>query len=108
MTEGSSEFSDSDLDMRRRRSHRSQKKQVNYCEASESDGSQGSTNRDKAKKRRRLSSSESDGESHALCLLNFLMVTVRILKLFFCVCINLVQQASALWTRTKKTERVKS
>ncbi|XP_060765521.1 remodeling and spacing factor 1 isoform X3 [Neoarius graeffei] len=60
VTEGSSEFSDSDLDMRRRRSHRSQKKQVNYCEASDSDGSQGSTNRDKAKKRRRLSSSESD------------------------------------------------
>ncbi|KAM9455964.1 remodeling and spacing factor 1 [Clarias gariepinus] len=66
VTEGSSEFSDSDLDMRRRRSHRSQKKQVNYCEASESDGSQGSTNRDKAKKRRRLSSSESDASFRSM------------------------------------------
>ncbi|XP_026995388.2 remodeling and spacing factor 1 isoform X1 [Tachysurus fulvidraco] len=66
VTEGSSEFSDSDLDMRRRRSHRSLKKQVNYCEASDSDASQGSTNRDKAKKRRRLSSSESDASFHSM------------------------------------------
>ncbi|XP_046717475.1 remodeling and spacing factor 1 isoform X2 [Silurus meridionalis] len=66
VTEGSSEFSDSDLDMRRRRSHRSQKKEVNYCEASDSDGSQGSTNRDKAKKRRLLSSSESDESFHSM------------------------------------------
>ncbi|MCJ8742248.1 hypothetical protein PDJAM_G00079950 [Pangasius djambal] len=66
VTEGSSDFSDSDLDMRRRRSHRSQKRQVNYCEASDSEGSQGSTNRDKAKKRRRLSSSESDASFHSM------------------------------------------
>ncbi|KAK3549398.1 hypothetical protein QTP86_001231 [Hemibagrus guttatus] len=66
VTEGSSEFSDSDLDMRRRRSHRSQKKQVNYCEASDSDGSQGSRNKDKAKKRRHLSSSESDASFRSM------------------------------------------
>uniref|UniRef100_A0A3B4TY93 Remodeling and spacing factor 1b, tandem duplicate 1 n=1 Tax=Seriola dumerili TaxID=41447 RepID=A0A3B4TY93_SERDU len=46
VTEGSSEFSDSDLDVSRRRSRRSQKKKVNYCETSESDGSQAETNRD--------------------------------------------------------------
>ncbi|KAG9338699.1 hypothetical protein JZ751_025367 [Albula glossodonta] len=62
VTEGSSEFSDSDLDMRRRRSRRSLKKQVNYCETSDSDRSQAPTNRDKQRvHRRRLSSSESEG-----------------------------------------------
>ncbi|XP_034033570.1 remodeling and spacing factor 1-like [Thalassophryne amazonica] len=60
VTEGSSEFSDSDLDMSRRRSRRSQKKQVNYCETSESDGSRAGTNRDKMKPRRRLDSSDSE------------------------------------------------
>lgn len=60
-TEGSSEFSDSDLDIRCRRSHRSRKQQVNYCESSDSDGSQASTNKDK-KKGRRLSSSDSEGK----------------------------------------------
>ncbi|KAI7793692.1 remodeling and spacing factor 1 [Triplophysa rosa] len=59
VTEGSSEFSDSDLDVRCRRSHRSRKQQVNYCESSDSDASQGSTKKDK-KKRRRLSSSDSE------------------------------------------------
>lgn len=60
VTEGSSEFSDSDLDMSRRRSRRSQKKKVNYCETSESEGSQAETNRAKMKPRHR---SESDGQS---------------------------------------------
>ncbi|XP_030602452.1 remodeling and spacing factor 1 [Archocentrus centrarchus] len=60
VTEGSSEFSDSDLDMSRRRSRRSQKKQVNYCETSESEGSQAETNRSKTKPRRFQESSDSD------------------------------------------------
>uniref|UniRef100_A0A671LGL6 Remodeling and spacing factor 1-like n=1 Tax=Sinocyclocheilus anshuiensis TaxID=1608454 RepID=A0A671LGL6_9TELE len=59
---GSSEFSDSDLDVRCRRSYRSRKQEVNYCESSDSDGSQASTNKDKKKKRRRLSSSDSEGQ----------------------------------------------
>ncbi|XP_045896392.1 remodeling and spacing factor 1 isoform X2 [Micropterus dolomieu] len=59
VTEGSSEFSDSDLDMSRRRSRRSQKKQVNYCETSESEGSQAETNRAKMKPRRRQDSSDT-------------------------------------------------
>ncbi len=49
-TEGSSEFSASDLDIRCRRSYRSRKQEVNYCETSDSDGSQASTNKDKKKK----------------------------------------------------------
>ncbi len=53
-TEGSSEFSASDLDVRCRRSYRSRKQEVNYCESSDSDGSQASTNKDKKKKRRRF------------------------------------------------------
>ncbi len=61
-TEGSSEFSASDLDIRCRRSYRSRKQEVNYCETSDSDGSQASTNKDKKKKRRRLSSSNSEGQ----------------------------------------------
>ncbi|KAM9846746.1 remodeling and spacing factor 1 [Aulostomus maculatus] len=60
VTAGSSEYSDSDLDMSRRRSRRSQKKMVNYCETSESEGSQAETNRDKMKPRRCLDSSDSD------------------------------------------------
>ncbi|XP_056140215.1 remodeling and spacing factor 1 [Lampris incognitus] len=60
VTEGSSEFSDSDLDMSRRRSRRSQKKQVNYCETSESEGSRAGTNRDKRKSIHCLASSDSD------------------------------------------------
>lgn len=63
MTEGSSEYSDSDLDMSRRRSRRSHKKAVNYCETSESEGSQGETNRSKVKPRRRHESSDSEGQS---------------------------------------------
>uniref|UniRef100_A0A9J8A0F3 Remodeling and spacing factor 1 n=1 Tax=Cyprinus carpio carpio TaxID=630221 RepID=A0A9J8A0F3_CYPCA len=59
-TEGSSEFSASDLDVRCRRSYRSRKQEVNYCETSDSDGSQASTNKDKKKKRRRPSSSDSE------------------------------------------------
>ncbi|XP_026129700.1 remodeling and spacing factor 1 [Carassius auratus] len=59
-TEGSSEFSASDLDVRCRRSYRSRKQEVNYCESTDSDGSQASTNKDKKKKRRRLSSSDSE------------------------------------------------
>ncbi|KAG7484398.1 hypothetical protein MATL_G00048800 [Megalops atlanticus] len=49
VTEGSDEFSESDLDMTRRRSRRSLKKQVNYRETSDSEGSQAATNRDKKK-----------------------------------------------------------
>lgn len=64
VTEGSSEFSDSDLDMSRRRSRRSQKKRVNYCETSESEGSQAETNRAKMKPRRQQDSSDSEGRSH--------------------------------------------
>ncbi|XP_016353715.1 remodeling and spacing factor 1-like isoform X2 [Sinocyclocheilus anshuiensis] len=60
VTEGSSEFSASDLDVRCRRSYRSRKQEVNYCESSDSDGSQASTNKDKKKKLRRLSSSDSE------------------------------------------------
>uniref|UniRef100_A0A3Q1AYU5 PHD-type domain-containing protein n=1 Tax=Amphiprion ocellaris TaxID=80972 RepID=A0A3Q1AYU5_AMPOC len=63
VTEGSSEFSDSDLDMSRRRSRRSQKKQVNYCETSESEGSQAETNRAKMRPRHQADSSDSDGQS---------------------------------------------
>uniref|UniRef100_A0A673XUY3 Remodeling and spacing factor 1-like n=1 Tax=Salmo trutta TaxID=8032 RepID=A0A673XUY3_SALTR len=64
MSEGSSEFSDSDLDCSQRRSRRSHtKKQVNYCESSgDSDGSKAGTNRDKVKPRRRLASSDSEGQ----------------------------------------------
>ncbi|XP_048120378.1 remodeling and spacing factor 1 [Alosa alosa] len=61
-TEGSSDLSDSDVDTRRRRSRRSQKLQVNYCETSESEGSQKTTNKDKPHPhRRRLASSNSEG-----------------------------------------------
>ncbi|XP_028321677.1 remodeling and spacing factor 1 [Gouania willdenowi] len=61
VTEGSSEFSDSDLDVSRRRSRRSKKLQVNYCETSESEGSQNDTNkRNKVKRRRLHHSSDSD------------------------------------------------
>ncbi|KAL0994638.1 hypothetical protein UPYG_G00125200 [Umbra pygmaea] len=62
VSEGTSDFSDSDLDCSRRRSRRSQtKKQVNYCESSgDSDGSKAATNRDKVKLRRRLDSSDSE------------------------------------------------
>lgn len=62
VTEGSSEFSDGDLDMSRRRSRRSQKAQVNYRETSESDGSQAGTNRSRVKARRRRQSSDSEGQ----------------------------------------------
>lgn len=69
-TQGSSEFSDSDLDVSRRRSRRSQKKQVNYCETSESEGSQAGTNRSKMKPRRQQESSESEGQSHKVLVLD--------------------------------------
>uniref|UniRef100_G3QCG4 Remodeling and spacing factor 1b, tandem duplicate 1 n=1 Tax=Gasterosteus aculeatus TaxID=69293 RepID=G3QCG4_GASAC len=61
VTEGSSEFSDSDLDVSFRRSRRSQKKRVNYCETSESGGSQNETRPSKTKRRVRPDSSDSDG-----------------------------------------------
>ncbi|XP_039600165.1 remodeling and spacing factor 1 isoform X1 [Polypterus senegalus] len=64
ITERSSEYSDHDLDLRRRRSCRSQKKEVNYCETSETEGSQKSfgSRRDKARMHRRfISSSDSEG-----------------------------------------------
>lgn len=63
VTEGSSEYSDSDLDMSRRRSRRSHKAAVNYCETSESEGSQAGTNRSKIKPRRQRDTSESEGQS---------------------------------------------
>lgn len=63
MTEGSSEYSDSDLDVSRRRSRRSHKAAVNYCETSESEGSQAEANRSKMKPRRQHDTSESEGQS---------------------------------------------
>lgn len=62
VTEGSSEFSDGDLDMSRRRSRRSQKAQVNYRETSESDGSQAGANHSRTKARRQGESSDSEGQ----------------------------------------------
>ncbi|KAL2096481.1 hypothetical protein ACEWY4_008629 [Coilia grayii] len=59
-TEGSSDFSDSDVSTRRRRSRRSQRMQVNYCETSESEGSQKGTKKAHPH-RRRLCSSNSEG-----------------------------------------------
>ncbi|XP_067103044.1 remodeling and spacing factor 1 [Osmerus mordax] len=59
-SERSSDISDSDGDRKRRGLRRSQRQQVNYRETSESDNSQKSTNKDKAKPRRRLSSSYSE------------------------------------------------
>uniref|UniRef100_A0A3Q2FTG2 Remodeling and spacing factor 1b, tandem duplicate 1 n=1 Tax=Cyprinodon variegatus TaxID=28743 RepID=A0A3Q2FTG2_CYPVA len=57
-----SDYSDSDLDMSRRRSRRSHKKEVNYRETSESEGSQAESNRAKMKPRRFRQSSDSDGQ----------------------------------------------
>lgn len=61
-TEGSSEFSDGDLDVSRRRSRRSHKAQVNYRETSESEGSQADGKRPRVKARRRVDSSDSEGQ----------------------------------------------
>ncbi|XP_053355954.1 remodeling and spacing factor 1 [Clarias gariepinus] len=60
-TEGSSEVSDSDVNLSRRRSRRSQKAQINYCETSESEGSQKTSERkaNQATRRRRISSSNT-------------------------------------------------
>ncbi|XP_013367261.1 PREDICTED: remodeling and spacing factor 1 isoform X2 [Chinchilla lanigera] len=63
----SDDFSDDFVETRRRRSRRNQKRQINYKEDSESDGSQKSLRRGKDIRRvhkRRLSSSESE-ESYA-------------------------------------------
>ncbi|GAB1292345.1 Remodeling and spacing factor 1 [Apodemus speciosus] len=60
----SDDFSDDFVETRRRRSRRNQKRQINYKEDSESDGSQKSLRRGKEIRRvhkRRLSSSESEG-----------------------------------------------
>lgn len=62
VTEGSSEFSDGDLDMSRRRSRRSHKAEVNYRETSESEGSQAGTNHSRKMARRRRKSSDSEGQ----------------------------------------------
>ncbi|XP_076846927.1 remodeling and spacing factor 1 [Brachyhypopomus gauderio] len=64
-TEGSSEFSDSDVDVRRRRSRRSHTAQINYCETSESEGSQKTSERKTPQhvRRRRLSSSNSEASA---------------------------------------------
>ncbi|XP_016305572.1 remodeling and spacing factor 1-like [Sinocyclocheilus anshuiensis] len=61
-TEGSNEFSDSDVDVNRRRPRRSQNSQVNYCETSESDGSRKASDQKHSSlpHRRRLSSSNSE------------------------------------------------
>ncbi|XP_053312684.1 remodeling and spacing factor 1 [Spea bombifrons] len=64
-TEESSDYSDDYLDTRRRRSRRNQKRQVNYREDSESDGSQKKARLGRGKEmrrvlKRRFSSSESD------------------------------------------------
>ena len=61
----SDDFSDDFVETRRRRSRRNQKRQINYKEDSESDGSQKSLRRGKEIRRvhkRRLSSSESEGK----------------------------------------------
>ncbi|XP_010868195.3 remodeling and spacing factor 1 isoform X2 [Esox lucius] len=58
-----SDLSDSDRDQKRCGLRRSRKREVNYCETSESESSQATTNKDKA--RRRLSSSNSDESSHS-------------------------------------------
>lgn len=67
-SEGSSEVSDSDVNLSRRRSRRSQKAQINYCETSESEGSQKVPERktSHAPRRRRISSSNSES-SPLLC-----------------------------------------
>ncbi|XP_030055943.1 remodeling and spacing factor 1 [Microcaecilia unicolor] len=62
----SSDYSDDYLDTRRRRSRRNQKRQINYREDSESDGSQKSVHFGRGKemrrvRKRRLSSSDSNG-----------------------------------------------
>ncbi|XP_073707092.1 remodeling and spacing factor 1 [Garra rufa] len=61
-TEGSNEFSDSDVDVNRRRPRRSQNSQVNYYETSESEGSRKASNQKHSSlpHRRRLSSSNSE------------------------------------------------
>ncbi|XP_042631641.1 remodeling and spacing factor 1-like [Cyprinus carpio] len=61
-TEGSNEFSDSDVDVNRRRPRRSQNSQVNYYETSESEGSRKVSNQKHSSlpHRRRLSSSNSE------------------------------------------------
>ncbi|GAA6091203.1 remodeling and spacing factor 1 isoform X2 [Tachysurus ichikawai] len=60
-TEGSSEVSDSDVNLSRRRSRRSRKAQINYCETSESEGSHKASERktNQAPRRRRISSSNT-------------------------------------------------
>lgn len=64
------DYSDDDyLETRRRRSRRNQKRQVNYKEDSESDGSQKSVRYGKELRRvhkRRLSTSDSEGKTHSL------------------------------------------
>ncbi|XP_069825827.1 remodeling and spacing factor 1 [Dendropsophus ebraccatus] len=65
-TDNSSDYSDDYLDTRRRRSRRNQKRQVNYREDSESDGSQKRARHGRGKEmrrvlKRRFSSSESNG-----------------------------------------------
>ncbi|XP_048836156.1 remodeling and spacing factor 1 isoform X2 [Brienomyrus brachyistius] len=63
LSEDSADLSDDTLDLRRRRSRRSHQRQVNYCETSDSEGSQAPTNRNRPKgHRRRLSSSDSEGD----------------------------------------------
>ncbi|XP_070986601.1 remodeling and spacing factor 1-like isoform X2 [Oncorhynchus clarkii lewisi] len=60
-----SDLSDSDEDRKRCGLRRGRKREVNYRETSESEGSQATTNKDKAKSGRRLSSSNSDESSHS-------------------------------------------
>lgn len=64
------DYSDDDyLETRRRRSRRNQKRQVNYKEDSESDGSQKSVRYGKELRRvhkRRLSTSDSEGKINSL------------------------------------------
>ncbi|XP_049599075.1 remodeling and spacing factor 1 isoform X2 [Syngnathus scovelli] len=60
-SQGSSDYSDSDLDVSRRRSRRSHKAHVNYHETSESDGSRAGSHREKNKPGRQPDSSESEG-----------------------------------------------
>lgn len=77
-------MSDSDVDTRRRRSRRSQRMQVNYCETSESEGSQKVTKKDKPQPhRRRLTSSNSEGEFTDLLLSWLPLMTERVTKSWF-------------------------
>uniref|UniRef100_A0A8C9QUU3 Remodeling and spacing factor 1b, tandem duplicate 1 n=1 Tax=Scleropages formosus TaxID=113540 RepID=A0A8C9QUU3_SCLFO len=101
VTEASSDFSPSDLDTWRRRSRRSLKRQVNYCETSDSEGSQGA-NRDRPKipsRRRRLSTSESEGQTAHAGSHNAVCLAVSLTQLLSVVfkCIHVINKCNKLY-----------